>query len=86
MKKPIVSFQLGKQGLKPGFIDLLKKTFKNHDLVKISILKSCSRERQEVKEIAEKICQDLNKSFGKDFTYKNIGYTLFVKKWRRLTK
>lgn len=83
-----VYFQLGKKGLTQGFIDLLKKTFKNHDLVKIAVLKACSRKKQEVKDMAEKICQELKKSERKDFTYKLIGYTLYIKKWRKsiLTK
>jgi len=82
----IVSFQLGKRKLTPEFIESLEKTFKKHDLVKINILKSCSRKKQEVREMAEKICHELKKSIGKDFTYKTIGYTLFVKKWRRPIK
>jgi RNA-binding protein YhbY len=82
----IVSFQLGKRKLTKEFIESLEKTFKKHDLVKINILKSCSRNKQEVKEMAEKICHELNKSLKKDFTYKKVGYNLFVKKWRRRMK
>lgn len=81
--KGTVHFQLGKKGLTPGFIDLLKKTFKKHDLVKLNILKSCSREKEQVKKMADKICQELKKSEGKDFTNKLIGYTLYIKKWRK---
>jgi RNA-binding protein YhbY len=85
MKTAIVFFQLGKKGLTPDFIESLKKTFKKHDLVKINILKSCSREKKEGKNIGEKICSELKKS-GKDFTYKLIGFTLSIKKWRKARK
>jgi RNA-binding protein YhbY len=81
-----VNFQLGKKGLTTGFIDLLKKTFKKHDLVKINILRACSRKKQEVEDMADKICHQLKKSEGKSFTYKLVGYTLSIKKWRKLRR
>ncbi len=82
-KTPIVSFQLGKQGLTAGFIEMLKKTFKKHDLVKVNILKSCSRNKKEAGAIGDKICSELKQSENKGFTYRLIGYTLSIKKWRK---
>jgi RNA-binding protein YhbY len=79
----IVFFQLGKQGLKGGFIELLATTFKKHDLVKLSILKSCTRDRQEVKEIADRLCAELESREKKNFTAKIVGFTMFLKKWRK---
>ncbi|HDI02993.1 MAG TPA: hypothetical protein ENF67_00400 [Candidatus Pacearchaeota archaeon] len=34
-----VTFNIGKKGLTNGFLDLLEKTFKKNELVRISILK-----------------------------------------------
>lgn len=80
----LVLYQLGKQGLTENFINNLEKTFKKHNLVKINILKSCSRDKEQVKKIAEKICSDLKAREKKGFTYKLVGYTLSIKKWRKL--
>jgi len=84
MKSPIVSCQLGKQGLTPGFIELLEKTFKNHELVKIAVLKSACRDRDELKKIAGEICSELKKKMNKSFTAKIVGFTLCVRKWRKI--
>ena len=83
MKSPIVSCQLGKQGLSEGFIELLEKTFKNHELVKIAVLKSACRDRDEIKKIAEKICSKLKEKLNKNFTAKIVGFTIYVRKWRK---
>lgn len=79
-----VKHNLGKQGLTPGFIELLEKTFKKNDLVKISVLKTATRNKEEIKDIAEKICDELKKRLQKTFTAKIIGFTIVVKKWRKL--
>ncbi len=80
----IVSCQLGKQGLTEGFIELLEKTFKNHELVKIAVLKSACRDRDALKKIAEEICSELKKKMNKGFTAKIVGFTLYVRKWRKI--
>ncbi len=82
----IVSFQLGKQGLTKNFLDNLEKTFKKKDLIKVSILKSATRDRKEAQKIAQDICSELKKREGKDFTAKIIGFTMFIRKWRKLKK
>lgn len=84
MRTPIVSCQLGKQGLTEGFIELLEKTFKNHELVKIAVLKSACRDRNELKKIASEICSKLKAKLNKDFTAKTVGFTLYIRKWRKL--
>lgn len=83
-KSEIILFQLGKQGLTDGFIDLLASAFKKHDLTKVSILKACTRDKVEIKEIANKICLELEGREKKKFTSKIVGFTLFIKKWRKL--
>jgi len=81
-----VTFNIGKKGLTNGFLDLLEKTFKKNELVRISILKSATRDSEEVKAIANKICEEMNKRLKKDFTFKIIGFKIFVRKWRKLKK
>ncbi|MFH1503695.1 MAG: YhbY family RNA-binding protein [Candidatus Diapherotrites archaeon] len=75
----IRQIQLGKNGLTENFISNLKHHFDNCKNIKISVLKSCCRDREELKKISEEI---LNK-LGKTYTVKIIGYTIIVKKWRR---
>ena len=71
--------QLGKQGITENFIETLKSYFKKHNNVKISVLKSCCRDKEELKKISKEI---LNK-LGENYTAKTIGYTIAVKKWRK---
>jgi RNA-binding protein YhbY len=71
--------QLGKNGLTENFICNLKHHFDSTKNVKISVLKSCCRDREEIKELNEKIIQQL----GNHYTSRIIGYTIVVKKWRR---
>lgn len=80
----IIKLQLGKKGLTKEFLDSLKTQFKNVENIRISILKSCCRDREELKEIEEKIIREL----GEKYTCKSLGYTLILKKWRkaRITK
>lgn len=80
----LVTHHLGKQGLTPGFIDLLEKTFKKNDLVKVVVLKSATRDREEIKKISQEICTELIKRTGKGFTVKIIGFTMFIRKWRKI--
>jgi len=73
MKSSLVSFQLGKSGLTEGFINALETTFKNHELVKIAVLKRACRDRNELKE-----------KINKTFTARTVGFTIFVRKWRKI--
>ena len=79
--KQIKKFQIGKNGLTEGFVELLKNYFEksDSDLIKVEILKSCCRDKAQAKEIGEKLLEGL----GKKFTYKLVGYVLAVKKWRK---
>lgn len=81
MKKKIVTFQIGKKGLTENFIDSLSKTFKNNKLVKISVLKSCTRDREDIKKMAQEICEKLGKTHNKKFVSRIVGFTIFVIKW-----
>jgi ribosomal protein L17 len=50
--------------------------------VKIVVLKSCCRNREELKNYSEKILKRL----GKNYTSRIIGYTIIVKKWRKAVR
>ncbi len=77
---PIIrQIQLGKNGVTDSFIGNLKNHFDICKNVKISVLKSCCRDKEELKKIADEILEKL----GKTYTAKIIGYTIIVKKWRR---
>ena len=75
----IASVQIGKNGITENFLETLKNYFKNHQNVKISVLKSATRDREELKKISEKILENM----GKNFTARTIGFTIVVKKWRK---
>ncbi len=71
--------QIGKNGLVEGTFKILKNFFKTRENVKISVLKSAGHTKENVKEIADKILQEL----GDHYTYRIIGFTIFLKKWRK---
>lgn len=75
----IRQMQLGKNGLTENFICNLKHHFDTCKNVKISVLKSCCRDREELKKINEQIIEHL----GNHYTSRIIGYTIVIKKWRR---
>ena len=70
---------LGKNRVTDKFIETLKGHFKNHDNVKVSILKSATRNKAEMKKFSEDILDGL----GKNYTAKMLGFTIFLKKWRK---
>lgn len=76
--KPLntVNFQIGKLGITDGVIESLKLAFKNHKRIRISLLQSSRRNRQNIKDIAEEIVSKL----GNHFEYRIIGFTIIVKK------
>jgi len=67
--------QLGKNGVTENFIETLKHHFKSHENVKVSVLKGAGHEREKVEEILKKL--------GRNYTAKIIGFTIFLKKWRK---
>jgi RNA-binding protein len=71
--------QLGKQGITDNFIENLKNQFKKHENVKISVLKSAGHDKNKIKKYSEEILEKL----GKNYTFKVIGFTIVLKKWRK---
>ena len=82
MKKFQASLQIGKNGLNSGIITNLKNCFKSRENVKIHVLKSAGHDKEKLKEIGEEIVSKL----GEKHTYKIVGFTIFVKKWRKVRK
>ena len=74
-----MQIQIGKNGLTDGTFELLANAFKNNNDVKICVLKSGGHEREKVKQMAEEIVNKL----GKRFTYRIVGFTISVKKWKK---
>jgi len=79
MVKKIPTIQLGKQGITENFIETLKNYFKKNTNVKISVLKSHCRDKKELKKISDEIIEKI----GKNYTAKEIGFTIALKKWRK---
>lgn len=73
--------QLGKKGISQGFLEDLKKRFGkfSNKTIKIHVLKSARESKQDVKKYAEEIVSKL----GKKFTYRVIGFTIVLRKWRK---
>ncbi|MEM4182037.1 MAG: YhbY family RNA-binding protein [Candidatus Pacearchaeota archaeon] len=70
----IKKFQLGKNGVSENFVEQIKKSFVDTKRIKISVLRSCCRDREELKKIAEKIKNKL----GENFDYRIIGFTIVL--------
>ena len=75
----IRQMQLGKSGISENFMNGLKNQFKNSQVIKISVLKSASRDREEI----IKFKDELLKKLGKNFTGRIIGFTIILRKWRK---
>lgn len=71
--------QLGKSGITDNFIETLRNHFKKHENMKVKILKSAGHDKKKVKRYMEDILDKL----GKNYTGKTIGFSIFLKKWRK---
>ena len=76
-----IEIQLGKKGLTKEFLEDLKKRFEKPGIknIKISVLRSARESKQDVKKYAEEIVDFL----GNKFTYRTIGFSIFVLKMRK---
>ena len=75
---PIIKIQLGKKGLTENFISTLSSAFKTHEVVKIAV----HQHKEETTQMAEEIVNKL----GNKYTYKIIGFTIIIRKWRKARK
>ena len=73
--------QLGKKGLTSEFIKDIEKRLEKHRnaVVKIKVLKSARENKDDVKKYAEEIIGKL----GKKYTYKTLGFSISLRKWRK---
>lgn len=70
---------LGKNGITKNFMETMKNHFKNHESVKVSVLKSAGHDKEQVKKYIEEILGEL----GRRYTGKTIGFTIALRKWKR---
>ncbi len=75
----IATFQIGKFGVTPGVTSSLHLYLKNHDSIRISVLKSSGRDKKSIVEMAEKIIQDPKLNCK----YKIVGFTIILKRLKR---
>ena len=73
------SIQLGKNKITENFIETIKAHFEKHNNVKINVLKSAEHRKEKIKMYSNEILERL----GKNYTAKIIGFTIFLKKWRK---
>lgn len=79
----ILRFDLGKKGLTENFLENIKIAFNNSDTIKIKVLKSYSTDKSEIKQIAKKIEDFLEKHRKKHFINRIIGHTIVLRKLRK---
>lgn len=75
----IVETQIGKQGITENFISTLKHHFKNHKIVRISVLKSARGEDANSKKVVKDLADKLVEHLGGNYIYKIIGFTIVLK-------
>jgi len=78
----LLKLQIGKNGLSQEFLENLKARFVTAENARISILKTGTRNREELKQWEEKILTFL----GNNFKSKVIGYTIVLRKLRKAVK
>jgi len=78
---PQIQMQLGKNGLTSTILEEIKKRFekRENENMKIHVLKAAREKREDVKKYADEI----QKSLGDKFTHRVVGFSIFIKKWRR---
>jgi len=71
-----VKFQIGKNGLTAGVIESLNNAFRTKRMIRVSLLQSAGRDREEKRKIAEELAEKLEGRFK--FTI--VGFTIIMKK------
>ena len=80
-------FQIGKNGLTEGVLESLAMSFKTHKTVRIHLLKNAHEDRDSKKEKffwADKTADEIVKKLGGNFTYKILGFTIIMRRIKRL--
>jgi len=73
--------QLGKKGITSELLGEIKKRFDINKFqnIKVHVLKSARENKEDVKKYAEQIQNYL----GEKYTCRIIGFSIFIKKWRK---
>ena len=73
--------QIGKKGLTKELLEDIEKRFEKsrNKNIKIRVLQSARESKEDVKKYAEEI----QKYLGKQYTNRILGFSIFVKKWRK---
>ena len=81
---PQIQMQLGKNGLTKPMLNEIKKRFekRENENMKIHVLKAAREKKRDVKKYAEEI----QKFLGNKFTHRVVGFSIFIKKWRKERK
>ena len=74
--------QLGKNGITPEFVKDIEKRLENdrNITMKVSVLKSI---RPEGKKDVKKYADELLEKLGEKYTVKTMGFSIFLRKWRK---
>jgi len=75
--KTIAKFQIGKFGVTQGVAESLKLALINHKQIRISVLKSSGRTRENIVQMAQDLASKL-KALGENCVYKTIGFTIIL--------
>lgn len=75
MKSYESKFQIGKSGLTDGVVESIKNNLKTHRQIRISVLKSATRDKEEVKKMADGLVLKLKPL---KIGYKILGYTIIL--------
>ncbi len=76
----VKEIQLGKNGITENFLGNLKTQFENCRTVKISVLKSARESKEDIKKYSLELLEKL----GPHYTSKTLGFTIILKKWRKV--
>lgn len=76
-----IEIQLGKKGLTPRFLDVLKKRFDRKEVknIKVHILQNARESREDVKKYSQEILNHL----GNKFSSRIVGFSIFLKKHKK---
>ena len=81
----VVTFHLGKSKIDENFIETIKTSFKRQDVIKIKVLKSQTRNKEEIKNLAGFISKNIE-SENRRYKWRVIGFTIILNKFRKHKK
>ena len=76
-----MEIQLGKKGLTSEFIKDIERRLEKHRnaTIKISVLKSARESKEDVKKYMDELIGKL----GEKYTARTLGFSIFLRKWRK---